>query len=155
MKYSLLLLLLLMSFQCSTKREILKDINNPKLEIDTSIKKQPLKLIERVHIEETPYLILANINDVQFNPDTTQILITDPANRTANLYDYKTGKIINWLRASIDLADSIAYCKWKGPIKSPFFQNEEDFTKIDKAFFTVNGYLGIMFILLIIIDISL
>jgi len=28
----------------------------------------------------------------------------------------------------------------------------KDFTKIDKAFFTVNGYLGFMFIALIIID---
>ncbi len=30
----------------------------------------------------------------------------------------------------------------------------KDFTKIDKAFFTVNGYLGFMFIILIIIDIA-
>jgi 4-hydroxybenzoate polyprenyltransferase len=28
----------------------------------------------------------------------------------------------------------------------------KDFTKIDKAFFTVNGYLGIIFIILIILD---
>jgi 4-hydroxybenzoate polyprenyltransferase len=29
----------------------------------------------------------------------------------------------------------------------------KDFTKIDKAFFTVNGYLGILFFLLIILEI--
>jgi 4-hydroxybenzoate polyprenyltransferase len=28
----------------------------------------------------------------------------------------------------------------------------KDFTKIDKAFFTVNGYLGIAFLLLIVLD---
>jgi 4-hydroxybenzoate polyprenyltransferase len=27
-----------------------------------------------------------------------------------------------------------------------------DFTKIDRAFFTVNGYLGILFLILIILD---
>ncbi len=31
----------------------------------------------------------------------------------------------------------------------------KDFTKIDRAFFTVNGYLGVMFLLLIIVDRSL
>ena len=30
----------------------------------------------------------------------------------------------------------------------------KDFTKIDKAFFTVNGYLGIVFFALIILDIA-
>jgi len=30
----------------------------------------------------------------------------------------------------------------------------KDFTKIDKAFFTVNGYLGFMFIFLIILDVA-
>jgi 4-hydroxybenzoate polyprenyltransferase len=29
----------------------------------------------------------------------------------------------------------------------------KDFTKIDKAFFTVNGYLGIMFLILIIMEV--
>jgi len=29
----------------------------------------------------------------------------------------------------------------------------KDFTKIDKAFFTVNGYLGFMFIVLIIVEV--
>jgi 4-hydroxybenzoate polyprenyltransferase len=29
----------------------------------------------------------------------------------------------------------------------------KDFTKIDKAFFTVNGYLGFVFILLIIVEV--
>ncbi len=28
----------------------------------------------------------------------------------------------------------------------------KDFTKIDRAFFTVNGYLGIIFLVLIILD---
>ena len=28
----------------------------------------------------------------------------------------------------------------------------KDFTKIDKAFFTVNGYLGIVFFFLVLID---
>ena len=27
-----------------------------------------------------------------------------------------------------------------------------DFTKIDKAFFTINGYLGIVFFILIVLD---
>jgi len=31
----------------------------------------------------------------------------------------------------------------------------KDFTKIDKAFFTVNGYLGFIFLILIVIDINL
>jgi len=31
----------------------------------------------------------------------------------------------------------------------------KDFTKIDRAFFTVNGYLGVMFLVLIIIDRSI
>ncbi len=30
----------------------------------------------------------------------------------------------------------------------------KDFTKIDKAFFTVNGYLGIVFFVLIVLDIA-
>jgi 4-hydroxybenzoate polyprenyltransferase len=31
----------------------------------------------------------------------------------------------------------------------------KDFTKIDKAFFTVNGYLGIIFFILIVIDVAI
>jgi 4-hydroxybenzoate polyprenyltransferase len=32
------------------------------------------------------------------------------------------------------------------------FLVRKDFTKIDRAFFTVNGYLGIVFFILIVLD---
>jgi len=31
---------------------------------------------------------------------------------------------------------------------------DKDFTKIDKAFFTVNGYLGFVFLILIIVEVA-
>jgi len=73
----------------------------------------------------------------------------------AKVFHFMT--IVCWLffidRAGLGLFASIAVILSAVMLTYEHYLVNKDFTKIDKAFFTVNGYLGIMFLLLIILEV--
>jgi hypothetical protein len=84
--------------------------------VDTTVLSRKLDLIENVQIQESEGLILNTIWSVDINPHANKIILCDPDNRTCNLYNYQTGRIISFLKAGNDLSDSVAKSGKEFPI---------------------------------------
>jgi len=116
-------ILFLIAVKCNSKKNVLSDFKSEKYLIDTNVFTQSLNFIDEVIIEETENLILNNISSADIDSKSNFLIITDPVNRTANLYDYKTGRIKGWLFADLNLSDSVAMSD-KNPYKRYYLGNK-------------------------------
>ncbi|MFH1050358.1 MAG: hypothetical protein V1779_05430 [bacterium] len=119
----LILLLFLTAVKCNFKNNILSDFKSEIYLIDTSILSRSLNFIDEIIIEENENLILNNISSADIDSKSNLLIITDPVNRTANLYDYKTGSIKGWLMAGLNFSDSVAL-SGKIPYKRYYLGNK-------------------------------
>jgi len=106
MRTCLNVLLLLVLFKCENNNSLKYEAI--KCRIDTTVLSRNLQLADSITIEENDELILNSIWNVDLNTEADKIIICDPNNRTCNLYNYKTGKIIKFLKAGNYLSDSVA-----------------------------------------------
>jgi hypothetical protein len=119
----LISILFLTAIKCNNKNNILSDFKSERYKIDTCIMCQNLNFIDEIIIEENENLILNNISSADIDSKSNLLIITDPVNRTANLYDYKTGSIKGWLFAGLNLSDSVAL-SGKFPYKRYYMGNK-------------------------------
>jgi hypothetical protein len=110
---NLMFISLIISCSSPNKGEI--DYKPFKMMVDSTFYSRDLELIESLEIEENENLILNEIYSLTINHELEQLVVCDPTNRTINLYDYKTGRIIGFRKAGIFLSDSLANSGRKYP----------------------------------------
>ncbi len=105
----IIVLLLLLSTHCTSNKDLLSDFKQLKLAVDSTLHKKSLEVAELVNIEESESLILNDVYATDINFATNKIIVADPVNRSVNIYNYKTGSIINSVTSGLNLSDSLIY----------------------------------------------
>lgn len=105
----ILIIIFSMTFlSCSTKNVKFLNYIPTEYQTDSTIITRPLALIEAMRIEENNPIILNQISYIDIDSVSNEFILIDPPSKCAVKYDYHTGRIISFLKAGLELSDSVA-----------------------------------------------
>src|SRR5690606_13163342 len=92
-----LMSLVLMSNKCTLKTKGAMTYKARKIEINNNIPSKKLDIQGKIILEENEEVILHKIEGIEIFENASKMILTDPASKTAVLYDYNSGDILKYI----------------------------------------------------------
>ena len=89
--------LVLMSNKCTLKTKGAMTYKARKIEINNNIPSKKLDIQGKIILEENEEVILHKIEGIEIFENASKMILTDPASKTAVLYDYNSGDILKYI----------------------------------------------------------